>query len=626
MASRSSETTPLLGPGSAVEARDAHSAAPPQVLHEPSGTASITARISSILGPANRILLAGFLMSFTLGITQVPILYVFRMMECDRFYTHNPPYDGPWEDRCHRREINAGTAQQVSILGMSTSFSGVFNLFVCGYFIKLWGPRWAYVSQTSLLGFRVSTQILAVTIGGRTGEIVFQACQAIGIIGGPRGYQLVLNTSVAEVVAARDRTAVFGRLQGAIMLGTAFGFLLGGVLGDLYGIRRPFEVAFFLYVISTIYGAIFMPTEIAKSKKNGTTAPKKVGIAAFFAPLRVIVPHKYRLASGKVITNYGLIFLATGLFLGVFASGYCPTLLQLYATASFNWSTTENGYLMFGNALVRGMFLIVIFPRVISGGRIWFNGGGPPDASIAGNGATISSSATTIVAANDDDDVEERASIKAGKDTLPTDPMDFPAAEGLEVPQEPLLSPQASHQQTYGAANQPTDDSATKQDDEEDWGIEFDLFFVRWSLVIDSLVTFFAGFSSQGWHVYLAGFVLPFASGSAPAAKGLLSELCPPEQRGDALSGITLVESMATLLTQGLFGVIFAAMSEIDQPRLTFFCNAGFAVLGFIVLFMARLPPAGSKRIDDHNDDNSTDPLLSSAAAASSAATNGGQR
>lgn len=117
------------------------------------------------------------------------ILYVFRLMECDVFYTHNPPYDGPWEDRCHRREINAGTAQQVSILGMSTSFSGVFNLFVCGYFIKLWGPRWAYVSQTSLLGFRVSTQILAVTIGGRTGEIVFQACQGIGIIGGPRGYQ-----------------------------------------------------------------------------------------------------------------------------------------------------------------------------------------------------------------------------------------------------------------------------------------------------------------------------------------------------------------------------------------------------------------------------------------------------
>ncbi|KAJ2980933.1 hypothetical protein NUW58_g6815 [Xylaria curta] len=48
----------------------------------------------TIFGPANRILLAGFLMSFTLGITQVPIVYVFRLMECDIFYTHNPSLGG----------------------------------------------------------------------------------------------------------------------------------------------------------------------------------------------------------------------------------------------------------------------------------------------------------------------------------------------------------------------------------------------------------------------------------------------------------------------------------------------------------------------------------------------------
>ncbi|KXJ92128.1 major facilitator superfamily domain-containing protein [Microdochium bolleyi] len=609
MARQPAETTPLLHGSTS---HDARFAAPPPAGAQPIAATSTAARFAAILGPANRILLAGFLMSFTLGITQVPILYVFRLMECDVFYTHNPPYSGPWAERCHRREINAGTAQQVSILGMSTSFSGVFNLFVCGYFIKLWGPRWAYVSQTSLLGIRVSTQILAVTIGGRTGEVVFQACQAIGTIGGPRGYQLVLNTSVAEVVAPRDRTAVFGRLQGAIMLGTAFGFLLGGVLGDIYGIRRPFEVAFFLYVISTVYGAIFMPAKTASGNKAADKA-RKGGIAAFFAPIRVIVPHRYRLESGKVITNYGLIFLAGGLFLGVFASGYCPTLLQLYGTASFNWGTTENGYLMFGNSLIRGMFLIVIFPRIISRGRTWFSGM-QPLTDKANQAVATSSSATTIVATTDDDENEdeERASLKASNDTLPTSPRDFPAAEGLEVPQEPLLSAHVSQQPGYGGTTD-TAGEVADADQEEDWGIEFDLFFVRWSLVVDSLVTFFAGFSSESWHVYLAGFVLPFASGSAPASKGLLSELCPPEQRGDALSGITLVESMATLLTQGLFGVIFAAMSEIDQPRLTFFCNAGFAVLGFVVLFMARLPPAGSRRIDDRDpnaEQDGVDPRL----------------
>jgi nitrate/nitrite transporter NarK len=109
-------------------------------------------------------------------------------MECDIFYGRNQPFEGVG-DRCHRREINAGTATQVSILGMSTSLSGVFNLFVSGYLIKIWGPRWAFVSQTALLAFRVSSQILGVTIGGRTGEIIFQAFQFTGVIGGPRGYQ-----------------------------------------------------------------------------------------------------------------------------------------------------------------------------------------------------------------------------------------------------------------------------------------------------------------------------------------------------------------------------------------------------------------------------------------------------
>lgn len=110
-------------------------------------------------------------------------------MECDIFYSHNPQLLGSADERCHRPEIDAGTALRFSVLGVSISPSGVFNLFVCGYFIKMWGPRWSFVSQASLLGLRVSTQIIGVAVGGRTGELIFQIGQAIGVIGGPRGYQ-----------------------------------------------------------------------------------------------------------------------------------------------------------------------------------------------------------------------------------------------------------------------------------------------------------------------------------------------------------------------------------------------------------------------------------------------------
>jgi hypothetical protein len=96
---------------------------------------------------------------------------------------------------------------------------------------------------------------------------------------------------------------------------------VGGVLGDVAGIRSPFETAFFLYVACTIFGAFYLP----KSTSSGGNAPKGAnkGLKAFFAPLRIIVPHDYRLESGKVIRNYGLVFLALGLFIGV----VCPLIV-----------------------------------------------------------------------------------------------------------------------------------------------------------------------------------------------------------------------------------------------------------------------------------------------------------
>lgn len=128
----------------------------------------------------------------------------------------------------------------------------------------------------------------------------------------------------------------------------------------------------------------------------------------------------------------------------------------MYATSEFNFSTTENGYLMFGNSLIRGLFLILLFPKIITVGRVWFNGTRHEGTSH-----------------HENDDNE-----------IPSHPEDFGVAEsGEEVPQEPIQAPPA--------------------EDEEDSGTGFDLFFVRWSLVVDSLVTFGAGFSSQGWQVYL---------------------------------------------------------------------------------------------------------------------------
>jgi hypothetical protein len=114
-------------------------------------------------------------------------------MVCDVFYENHPPFAGSG-DRCSRNEIAAGTATQFSILGMSTTFFGVLNLFVAGWMAKRFGPRAALMVQTFVPAIRVATQILGVMAGGHAGIIIFQCTQLITVIGGPVGYMSVLFT------------------------------------------------------------------------------------------------------------------------------------------------------------------------------------------------------------------------------------------------------------------------------------------------------------------------------------------------------------------------------------------------------------------------------------------------
>jgi hypothetical protein len=116
---------------------------------------------------------------------------------------------------------------------------------------------------------------------------------------------------------------------------------------------------------------------------------------------------------------------------------------------------------MFGNSLIRGLFLLVMFPKIISTGRNWINGRS--------------------------EQPHNAASTDEHEDDVPTSPEDFPASPGEGVPQEPIKAPEPD-------------------EEAEDTGTGFDLLFVRWSLVMDSIVTAIAGFSSQGWMVYMGKF------------------------------------------------------------------------------------------------------------------------
>ncbi|KAM3438334.1 hypothetical protein MY4824_003356 [Beauveria thailandica] len=506
--------------------------------------------LDSVFHVENRILLAGFLISLSFNFTQVPLLYVFRLMTCNAYYDHHPPYTGHG-DRCARNEIAAGTATQFSILGITTTLCGTVNLFVAGWAVKKWGAKTAILFQTFMPAVRVLAQIIGVVAGKTLGMNIIQATQLITIFGGPSGYILVINIIAGEVVSPMRRTAVFGMLQGCFMLGQSLANFSGGLLGDTLGIRAPFDVACAFFLLSCLYCFVSLPyiPPPPKPKANERSA-------GFLEPLRILAPQNLRLASGKFTKHYGVVFLCAGIFLGVLATDYAPLLIQMYATAAFNFNQASNGLLMSEFALMRGIFLLVLFPRAITLGR----------RLLASKRARSMQQPAREEGYGTDGTLTP--------DSLPTDPREFDSSMGTIPSDEPV--------------------KPTRSKEEEELDPQFDLTFLRWSLIVDGGFTTVAAFATKPWHIYLAAFLLPFGSGSAPAAKGVITSMCPDSQRADALNAVTLVENIARLSTQGLFGFVFAALAKVGEAYATFFCNAAIAVVATSVLLLSHFPPDGS--------------------------------
>lgn len=518
-----------------------------------------------------RVLVTAFLVSLSFGVTQVPLIYVFGVMTCDEYYQHHPlppPGTPAYADRCRVRSIEGSTARAVALLGAGTTFFGVLNLFVTNWMIKAWGIKRALLIAIVWPAIRLLCQNIGVMTGAGLGIIIVQCSQIITIIGGPAGYLLALNSYATELVPPAERTPTLGQLQGCAMFGTAIGFLAGGLLEDWFSDIMPFRVAFVLFLIAASYTYISLPF-IPLSDKVSKKASKSIG--AFFEPLKMFTPRIWTVRDGRNSRQYGVLLLGIGAFLAVFATGYINVLLQMYATDVFGFGAADNSKLISLNFIIRAVFLTFAFPAIIRTGRTWLDSHeGVRRQSIAN------------VESVKPDDVDE---IPTDADRLA--PTALPAGEAeVTEPEEPLKRTVTSQSSRA----------------EENETFHFDLFYARYSLVLDGILTFFATFTATGWQLYIVAAVLPFAAGTGSAAKGVMLQMCAPDEKTDALSAISLLETVARLSTVSLFGLVFSGFAEMGRPNLTFACNGAVAVIGFIVLMFARFPPDGAVRYRKDED------------------------
>jgi hypothetical protein len=443
-------------------------------------------------------------------------------MTCEAYYDIHPEPPTGTIDRCNNHDIEAGTSLAFSLLAASTTIFGVLNLFVTNYSIKRLGVKTSLAIQVFWPAVRLLVQNIGVAVGGKAGITIIQCSQIITIIGGPSGYLLSLNSFVAEVVEQRERTGALGRLQGCTMFGTSFGYLLGGVLSDVFDITFPFKATLGMFTLSSLYVLVFLPT-IEPTPETVSANKPSPSLTRFFGPLKMFVPQNWVSQDGVVRSEYGALILGIGVFFGILATGYIPILLQMYSTNVLGFGTSENSYLVSLHALTRGCFLTFMFPRIISLGRKWY-----------------------VKRKVRQHELRRASSIPS----LPGS-TEFVSSETAQDAEEPIEPSQPSQNETF----------------------EFDLFYTKFSLLLDGLLTGIATFVQDGSQIYFIAGLLGLASGTGSSAKGTILQMCPGHT-SDALSAITLVDMIARLSTTTLFGMLYALLAKVGRPELIFTLNA----------------------------------------------------
>ncbi|OCF37391.1 hypothetical protein I316_00512 [Kwoniella heveanensis BCC8398] len=488
--------------------------------------------------PVRRVMFTSFLLSMTFAFTQTSLLYAFRIMACDEYHKTHEWTGPPQGDRCAITPVEGNSARQIALMGATTTTCTIANLFVTGWFIKRFGVKAAMFQQTFWAAFRNLCQMYALSVGGGIGIKIIQTTQMFNILGSAGGYQIASNVFIAALVDAEQRTSQFGVLTGVIMLGSSAGYTLGGLAFNYFGLLAPFKCAFALLCFCTIFGSLFLPY-LAPDHKDETASPTlkaEKRKQSFLAPLKIFIP-KLVEKDGKLRRDYNLLLLGAGAFFSVLATGYVGVALQLVGTDAFGFMPGQSGMMLSGNLLVKAFFLSICFPRIITYGR-----------RLLSHRTDVPSSAAS--------------------DEHPETPLEAEEPDDVGAPRE-------------DQARAPTDVLH---------GSTFDLYFLRWSIFVDGVLTGLTTLSSKGWHLYLAAGVLPFASATGAACKGVTLDFVSQEERADALGAIALVEKVAQVSTISLFGYAFALFSERGQPTLVFLANGSIAMVAFLLLLFVKIP------------------------------------
>lgn len=136
----------------------------------------------------------------------------------------------------------------------------------------------------------------------------------------------VAQAYIADISSAHDRTKKLGYIGAAFGLGFIVGPLLGGVIGEKFGIGAPFLIPAILSAVNTLLIFVILPESNKALQKH-----IKIEIFNMQVTKEVLRPKNMSF----LLFLFFFVNLALALIIGVF---------PLFAQEKFNWGEAQNGY------------------------------------------------------------------------------------------------------------------------------------------------------------------------------------------------------------------------------------------------------------------------------------------
>ncbi|KAF8320665.1 MFS general substrate transporter [Clavulina sp. PMI_390] len=371
------ERRPLLGSRSTSRA---HSVSRTSISSKSDLSSSIFWRLAPII----------VLGSLETSITTTTGLDILRGAACKIWYLVNDPAsipeDGQIPDHmCHLGQRNSPEAYYAMYFTVITFLTGLCHVITSSAIAKFantWGRRPVFLMLNVL--DVIGTWMFAFSVVSNSSIALYTlACSVmLSLLAGPLMAILVTTLMITDTTDSTNRTYVLSRVQGALWLGLAPGFVIGGYLSVATSRATPLFIAAGISVFRLIYNFLLIretfsaPEIIASQEEDAeeTQLRSQEGrllrilgwVTAPFAPLQRLIPRVDPTSNRR---NPRLLLLAIGVGVYSLGSSHLSQLLLVYSANQLYFTSKDTGIFLtlFDCGKVFVLFLVV--PPVLSLGR-----------------------------------------------------------------------------------------------------------------------------------------------------------------------------------------------------------------------------------------------------------------